>query len=122
MGNGDRSDPRIASIEGRGDERLDLRLYPIDPFNRSLYPFPDSPVVVDESKRPPGPGEEPAPWKAPDRDIPPSELMLHLQTLGSPPVSTIVQLPLRREGSSARFGLDLGPHLDRLAGAGVPGT
>ncbi|HEY2740026.1 MAG TPA: alpha-2-macroglobulin, partial [Thermoanaerobaculia bacterium] len=118
----ERFGPRMAPIEGRGDERLDLRLYPIDPLNRSFWPFPDSPVVVDESKRPPGPGEEPAPWKAPDRDIPPSELMLHLQTLGSPPVSTMVQLPLRREGSSARFGLDLGPHLDRLAGTGAPGT
>jgi hypothetical protein len=118
----ERFGPRMAPIEGRGDERLDLRLYPIDPLDRSLWPFPDSPVIVDEAKRPPGPGEEPPPWTAPDRGITPTELIRHLQNLGSPPVSTLVTLPLRREGSSARFGLDLGPHLDRLAGAGAPGT
>ncbi|MBW8874214.1 MAG: alpha-2-macroglobulin [Acidobacteria bacterium] len=118
----ERFGPRMAPIEGRGDERLDLRLYPIDPLDRSLWPFPDSPVAVDEGKRPPGPGEEPAPWKAPERNVPASELALHLQTLGSPPVSTLVTLPLRREGSSARFGLDLGPYLDKLAPRGAPGT
>jgi hypothetical protein len=118
----ERFGPRMAPIEGRGDERLDLRIYPVDPLNRSFWPFPDSPVVVDESQRPPGPGEEPGPWTAPDSAITPSELARHLQTLGSPPVSALVSLPLRREGSSARFGLDLGPHLDRIGGNGAPGT
>ena len=55
----ERFGPRMAPIEGRGDERLDLRLYPIDPLDRSFWPFPDSAVTVDEAKRPPGPGEEP---------------------------------------------------------------
>jgi len=118
----ERFGPRMAPIEGRGDERLDLRVYPIDPLSRSLWPFPDSPVTVDESKRPPGPGEEPGAWTAPENPVSPTELALHLQTLGSPPVSTLVTLPLRREGSSARFGLDLGPYLDRIGGAGSPGT
>jgi uncharacterized protein YfaS (alpha-2-macroglobulin family) len=118
----ERFGPRMAPIEGRGDERLDLRLYPIDPLDRSLWPFPDSPVTVDESQRPPGPGEEPAPWKEADRGVPASELTSHLKVLGSPPVSTLVTLPLRREGSSARFGLDLGPHLDRLNAAGTAGA
>jgi uncharacterized protein YfaS (alpha-2-macroglobulin family) len=121
----ERFGPRMAPIEGRGDERLDLRIYPIDPLNRSFWPFPDSPVAVDESKRPPGPGEEPKPWTVADSTITPTELARHLQTLGSPPVSTLVTLPLRREGSSARFGLDLGPYLDRIGGVGgggAPGT
>lgn len=118
----ERQGPRMAPVEGRGDERVDLRIYRIDPLNRSFWPFPDSPVQVDESKRPPGPGEEPRPWTDPERPIQQNELVRHLSALGSPPVSTIVTLPLRREGSSARFGLDLGPYLDRLAGAGKPGT
>lgn len=118
----ERFGPRMAPIEGRGDERLDLRIYPLDPLDRSFWPFPDSPVTVDESRRPPGPGEEPAPWKTADGNVPVSELAEHLRTLGSPPVSTLVNLPLRREGSSARFGLDLGPHLDKLAPPGAPGT
>lgn len=118
----ERFGPRMAPIEGRGDERLDLRVYPVDPLDRSFWPFPESPVTVDEGKRPPGPGEEPERWTAPERNVPVSELAQHLQTLGSPPVSTLISLPLRREGSSARFGLDLGPHLDKLAPAGSPGT
>ncbi|HEV7515639.1 MAG TPA: alpha-2-macroglobulin, partial [Thermoanaerobaculia bacterium] len=118
----ERFGPRMAPIEGRGDERLDLRLYPVDPLDRSLWPFPDGPVTVDEGQRPPGPGEEPAPWKAPERNVPAAELARHHQLLGSPPVSTLITLPLRRDGSSARFGLDLGPHLDRLAPAGTAGA
>ena len=117
----ERFGPRMAPVEGRGDERLDLRIHPVAPLDRSFWPFPDSPVTVDEGRRPPGPGEEPAPWSAPDGHVTPSELVRHLEGLGSPPVSTLVALPLRREGSSARFGLDLGPHLDRLAAAGTPG-
>lgn len=118
----ERFGPRMAPVEGRGDERVDLRIYRIDPLNRSFWPFPDSPVQVDESQRPPGPGEEPRPWSDPERPILQSELIRHLSALGSPPVSTIVTLPLRREGSSARFGLDLGPQLDRLSGQSAPGT
>jgi alpha-2-macroglobulin len=118
----ERFGPRMAPIEGRGDERLDLRIYPIDPLDRSLWPFPDSPVAVDEGERPPGPGEEPAPWKTPERSVPAAELSAHLRLLGSPPVSTLVTLPLRRQGSSARFGLDIGPYLDKLAAPGAPGT
>lgn len=118
----ERFGPRMAPVEGRGDERVDLRVYRIDPLDRSFWPFPDSPVLVDESQRPPGPGEEPRPWSDPDRPIVQSELIRHLSALGSPPVSTILTLPLRREGSSARFGLDLGPHLDRISGQNAPGT
>src|SRR5262249_31194968 len=39
-----------------------------------------------------------------------------------PPVSALVSLPLKREGSAATFGLDLAPHLARIAGKGAPGT
>ncbi len=117
----ERFGPRMAPVEGRGDERLDLRIHPVAPLDRSFWPFPDSPVSVDEARRPPGPGEEPAPWTGADGHVTASELVRHLRLLGSPPVSTLVSLPLRREGSSARFGLDLGPHLDRLAPAGAPG-
>jgi len=33
-----------------------------------------------------------------------------------------VTLPLRRDGGSATFGLDLRPHLEKVAGRDVPGT
>jgi alpha-2-macroglobulin len=111
----ERFGPQMVPVEGRGDERLDLRIYPVDPLDRTFWPFPASPVSLDESKRPPGPGEEPAPWTDPGKPVPQSVIAAHLAALGSPPVSALVALPLRRQGSSARFGLDLAPHLARLA-------
>jgi uncharacterized protein YfaS (alpha-2-macroglobulin family) len=111
---------QMVPVEGRGHERFDLRIFPVDPVDRSFWPFPAAPVTIDESKRPPGPGETPARFTA-GRHIRESELRQHLSALGSPAVSTMVELPLRREGSSATFGLDLAPHLQRLAPAGAPG-
>ncbi len=52
---------QMVPVEGRGDERVDLRILPVDPLDRSFWPFPERPLEVDESPRPPGPGEEPAP-------------------------------------------------------------
>jgi len=118
----ERLGPQMAPVEGRGQERVDLRIHSVAALDRSFWPFPDQPIVVDESKRPPGPGEGPAPHDAGDRNANTSEIIRHLATLGSPPVSTLVTLPLRREGSAATFGLDLTPHLSRIAGAGQPGT
>ncbi len=110
-------------IEGRGDERLDLRIYDIDPLDRSYWPFPDSALAINESQRPPGPGEELAPFTH-GGSISQGDLQAHLAYLGtrSPPVSTIVDLPLRREGSSASFGLDLAEHLAHITGKDRPGT
>src|SRR5207248_651425 len=51
-----------------------------------------------------------------------SRLERHIAALGSPPVSTLVGLPLRRDGKAASFGLDLGPHVARVAGKERPGT
>jgi alpha-2-macroglobulin len=109
-------------VEGRGQERLDLRLFPIDPLDRSFWPFPEQPISVDESRRPPGPGEEPRKHSEPERSISTAELIQHISAFGAPPVSTIVNLPLRREGSAANFGLDLAPYLSRIAGPDQPGA
>lgn len=113
---------QMVPVEGRGAEKLDVRVQKIDPLDRNLWPFPDRGVAVDESERPPGPGEEPKAWDAPDQNIPPDGIEPHLRLLGSPPVSTIVTLPLRKDGGAARFGLDLAPHLAKISGAGEPGT
>jgi len=118
----ERFGPRQLPLEGRGFERVDLRIYPVDPLDRSFWPFPDAPVALDESTRPPGPGEEPEPWQAPDQEVNAAALTRYLRALGSPPVSELVALPLRRAGATARFGLDLAPHLARLSGPDGPGT
>ncbi|HVT57480.1 MAG TPA: MG2 domain-containing protein [Thermoanaerobaculia bacterium] len=117
----ERFGPQQLPLAGRGDERLDLRIYPIDPLDRSLWPFPERAAAIDEAQRPPGPGEEPAAWNEP-RPVPQAEILRHLRVLGSPPVSELIALPLRRTGAGASFGLDLAPYLARIAGAQAPGT
>lgn len=118
----ERYGPQMAPLQGRGDERVDLRIHRVDPLDRTFWPFPTSAVRTDESQRPPGPGEEPAPHTAADRDIDAWQLRQHLAALGSPQVSTLVDLPLRAEGGAATFGLDLAPHLARAGGKARPGT
>jgi len=118
----ERFGPQMVPVEGRGQDRFDLRIYPIQPLDRSLWPFPDRPITVDESKRPPGPGEEPAPHTFPERDPLPQEIAAQISNLGSPPVSTLVTLPLRRDGKAALLGLDLAPFLETLGGKNQAGT
>jgi uncharacterized protein YfaS (alpha-2-macroglobulin family) len=107
----ERQGPQMVPVSGRGDERLDLRLHRIDPLDRSFWPFPGRPVEVDESQRPPGPGERPAKFLDPDSAISPEALARQISALGSPAVSALVDLPLRRDGASAAFGLDLARYL-----------
>lgn len=118
----ERFGPQMVPVEGRGQTRLDLRIHKIAPLDRSLWPLPDRAVTVDESARPPGPGEEPAPHTDPSRPISVSELQRQLASLGSPLFSGLLDLPLRREGAAAVFGLDLRPYLTKIAGADEPGS
>jgi uncharacterized protein YfaS (alpha-2-macroglobulin family) len=118
----ERFGPQQLPLDGRGFERVDLRVYPLDPLDRSFWPFPDQPVNVDEEAAPPAPGEEPSAHVQAERHINGDALARHLRTLGSPPVSTIVKLPLRAKGSAARFGIDLAPHFATISGPQQPGT
>jgi uncharacterized protein YfaS (alpha-2-macroglobulin family) len=108
----ERFGPKMVPLSGRGFDRVDLRIQPIDPLDRNFWPYPERAIAVDESERPPSPGEEPLPRSGPDA---------HIRTLGSPPFSRIVNIPLRRESGAAQFGLDLSPHLASLSKSG-PGA
>ena len=118
----ERLGPQQLPLEGRGFGRVDLRAYRIDPLDRTFWPFPDTPIDLDESVQPPAPGEEPAPYTAPGAPIDSASLALHLRTLGSPPVSRIVKLPLQTAGSAARFGIDLSSEFAAISGPREPGT
>ncbi len=118
----ERLGPQTVPIEGRGHERADLRIHVIDPLDRSFWPFPAQPVGVNEDDRPPGPGEEPEPFTHPSRSISPAQLSQQIDALGSPAISTLVDLPLGPDGGAARFGLDLEEHLEHAAGRARPGT
>jgi alpha-2-macroglobulin len=118
----ERFGPQMAPLQGRGFDRLDLRIYPVDPLNRSFWPFPDGAVTTDEAAAPPGPGEEPKPVADQPHQVTGQELMAQLHNLGSPAISEIVATPLHKGGTAARFGLDLKPYLERIAGAKAAGT
>jgi uncharacterized protein YfaS (alpha-2-macroglobulin family) len=113
---------QMIPVDGRGQERVDIRIHKIDPLDRSFWPFPEQPIVTSEARRPAGPGEQPKPFTETTRDVTAGEIGQQIAALGSPPVSAVVALPLRREGGAASFGLDLTPHLERIAGKGQPGT
>lgn len=117
----ERFGPNRVPVQGRGHEQIDLRIHKIDPLDRSFWPFPDEPIVVDESSRPPGPGEAPPAFADSSRTISRWELERQLRTLGAPIISSILELPLREIGGAARFGLDLSNHLDQAVGRDRPG-
>lgn len=114
----ERFGPRRVPVEGRGHARADLRIYRVDPLNRSFWPFPDSAVDVAEDRMPPGPGEVPDAWEA-ATPIPEAEVIRRLSALGSPAFSGLIDLPLG--ATRARFGLDLAPYLQQVAGKDAPG-
>ncbi len=109
----ERYGPQQFPMEGRGDEQLDIRIFKIDSQDRNFWPYPTHPVLVDESQRPPGPGEEPAFTK---------NLAQHIQLLGSPLVSRMVPLPMKSNSYRLKFGLDLKPFFAQISGVGQPGT
>lgn len=116
QGVAERFGKQMVPVEGRGEERVDLRIYPLSPLDRSFWPFPGHPVETDDSRRPPGPGEEPEPFTSPDQSPGTGELARQISNLGSPPVSALVSLPLKKEGGSASFGLDLTSYVAKLSG------
>lgn len=118
----ERYGPQMLPLQGRGFDKVDLRIHKIDPLDRSFWPFPGNPVVVDDAKQPPAPGERPQPFTSAERYISASELGQQIKALGSPSVSDLVNLPLKRGGAAAKFGLDIEPYLTKISGAKTPGS
>jgi uncharacterized protein YfaS (alpha-2-macroglobulin family) len=117
----ERFGPQMVPMHGRGYAEADVRIHAVDPLDRSFWPFPAQPVVVNEDDRPPSPGEE-VERHSGDRPIDTDELMKQLQRLGSPSVSELEKLPITPLGTSARFGLNLAPAFARISGKDHPGT
>jgi uncharacterized protein YfaS (alpha-2-macroglobulin family) len=118
----ERYGPQMLPLRGRGFDAADIRIHQIDPLDRSFWPFPDAPVMVDDAAAPPAPGEEPEPFDDATRYIADGELAAQIKALGSPSVSDLVALPLKKGGAAARFGIDLKPYLEHIRGAGKSGT
>lgn len=109
----ERYGPRQFPMEGRGVGRLDLRIHRIDPESWDFQPFPRAPIAVDETKRPPMPGEEPESG---------TNIPAQIRLLGSPPVSKVVDLPVSASSPRASWGLDLGAELDAAFGKNPAGV
>ena len=114
--------PRTLPLRGYGEARADVRIYRVDPMHAGLWPFPASPIVVDEQSDPPFPGEEPQVPVTPNSYADSGSLTRHIRLLGSPLVSRLVELPLADKSGATTFGLDLRSLLDDVVGTNRPGT
>jgi alpha-2-macroglobulin len=109
--------PKMIPLRGYGENKADIRIHRIDALHTGLWPFPSSPIVIDEDSSPPFPGDEPE--VAP---VGSGANAVHIRLLGSPLVSRVVDLPLQDRAGALTFGLDLRPLLDSAVGARQPGT
>jgi len=100
-------------MQGRGNQQVDLRIHKLDPLDRNFWPFPSSAVMLDETIRPPGPGEEPPLAQS---------LRTQISLLGTPLISRMVPLPTKDTSARLSFGLDLKPLFAKISGYGQPGT
>ena len=117
----ERLGPQFLPLRGRGYDRADVRIHAIDPLSRDFWPFPGDGVETEDAAAPPLPGKEPRAWKD-AANAEPDAIAERIKALGSPAVSTLVELPIRRGGVDAKFGLDLKAQFAKVAGAGQPGA
>lgn len=109
----ERFGPQSFPMEARGVDKLDLRVYALDPLDLDFWPFPEDAFKVEEAQAPPMPGEEPAYG---------ASLAKQVRLLGSPDFSEVVALPTREKGAAAAFGVDLAPALKRIGREGKSGS
>lgn len=116
----ERRGPQHFPLLVNGVKSLDLRVHKIDPRHKAFWPYPSSPVRVDENQSPPGPGEEPAEESSVLWPLSAYETANHLRMLGSPHYSAV--LDLDAEGVSRFKSVDLKPILAKVSGPEKPGT
>ncbi|MFT4098477.1 MAG: MG2 domain-containing protein [Rhodoblastus sp.] len=117
----ERLGPQFLPLRGRGYDRADVRIHAIDPLSRDFWPFPGDGVETEDASAPPLPGKEPRAWKdAANAEA--DAIAERIKALGSPAVSTLMDLPIRRGGADAKFGLDMKAQFAKIAGANQPGA
>ncbi len=117
----ERLGPQMVPLRGHGYDRADVRVYPIDPLSRDFWPFPKGGLTTSDSRPPPLPGNEPQHYVQPAA-INGDDMARRILALGSPAASELMDLPIRRGGVDAKFGLDLAPVLAKIAGPREPGA
>ena len=117
----ERLGPQYVPLRGHGYDRADVRVYAIDPLSRDFWPFPKAGLTTSDDRVPPLPGNEPLHYVQP-HPISGDAMAARVIALGSPAASELMDLPIHRGGVDAKFGLDLGPTLAKIAGPRAPGT
>nr|WP_041927175.1 MG2 domain-containing protein [Methylocystis sp. SC2] len=117
----ERFGPQLLPARGRGYERADIRIHAIDPLSRDFFPFPAHGVDTSDTDAPPLPGNEPKLWSE-SANIDSDAIKQRIKLLGSPAVSRLVDLPIRRNGPDAKFGVDLKEDFAKVSGRDQPGT
>ncbi|WBK01503.1 MG2 domain-containing protein [Methylocystis parvus] len=112
---------QLLPMRGRGYDRADIRIHAIDPLARDFWPFPEKGVETADDDAPPLPGNEPKRWSE-SGNIEADAIKERIKTLGSPAVSRLVDLPIKRNGADAKFGVDLKEDFARITGREQPGT
>ncbi|RTL90082.1 MAG: alpha-2-macroglobulin [Hyphomicrobiales bacterium] len=112
---------QLLPLRGRGYDRADIRIHAIDPLARDFWPFPQQGVETSDGEAPPLPGNEPARWSE-SGNIEAEAIKARIKLLGSPAVSRLVDLPIKRNGADAKFGVDLKEDFARVSGRDQPGT
>ena len=121
QGIAERLGPQYVPLRGHGYDRADVRVFAIDPLSRDFWPFPRGGLTTSDERAPPLPGNEPRPYVQPAA-ISGDAMAARITALGSPAASELMALPVRRGGVDAKFGLDLGSVLARIAGPRAPGA
>jgi len=117
----ERYGPQLLPLRGRGYEHADIRIHAIDPLSRDFWPFPQRGIETDDAAAPPLPGAEPKRW-GDAGNIEADAIKERIKALGSPAVSRMADLPLRKNGADAKFGLDLSQDFARINGKEQPGA
>ena len=117
----ERLGPQYVPLRGHGYDRADVRVYAIDPMSRDFWPFPRGGLTTSDDRAPPLPGNEPAHYVE-TAPISGDAMAQRIIALGSPAASELMDLPIHRGGLDAKFGLNLGPVLAKIAGPRAPGT
>ncbi|VTZ26543.1 Alpha-2-macroglobulin domain protein (fragment) [Methylocella tundrae] len=117
----ERFGPQLIPMRGSGFDKVDLRIYAIDPLSRDFWPFPADGVTSDDAAEPPLPGNAPGKWSD-DKDADAAAIAARIGALGSPAVSELRALPIQRGGGRAEFGLDLQPLFAKIKGVGEAGA
>jgi alpha-2-macroglobulin len=117
----ERFGPQLAPLRGRGYDRADIRIHAIDPLARDFWPFPNNGVETQDAEAPALPGNEPKHWSD-AANIEADAIKERIKALGSPAVSRLVDLPIRRNGADAKFGIDLSEDFARISGREQPGA